>query len=240
MKKDKFCKIPKSVDEQLELLKERGMIIEDEVKALFLLEKISYFRLSGYWFNYYINRDEKVFSKSITFGEAFNIYLFDKDLRKIILSELEKIEIAVRAEVVNTLSMKYMYPFWFSDLNLFKDKPKQVLLIDRLKDDFNRSDELFVESFKNKYSDEIPPSWIILEITSFGTLSKIFKNLNNVDKRIIANKFYLPEKVFESWLHTLVYIRNVCAHHTRLWNRNITIAPKILHNKKNDWMINTK
>ncbi|MBS3999166.1 MAG: Abi family protein [Desulfobulbaceae bacterium] len=235
MKKIEFQKAPKSKEEQLEILKNRGMVVKNEERALFLLEHISYYRLSGYWFENYIDWETKMFRNGTSFEDSFDKYCFDKEFRKLVLSELEKIEVSIRASIINTLSIKYSSPFWFQNVNLFKDVTKHTKLLEQLDKDFFRSDELFVQSFKKKYIEKLPPSWIILEITSFGTLSKIFENLKPYDKRLIANKFELPEKVFVSWLHTLIYIRNVCAHHTRLWNRNLTISPKLLNNETNNW-----
>lgn len=238
MNKINFSKIPKSNIEHLVLLKSRGMTVINEERALFILDKISYFRLSGYWFQNYIDLNSKMFIKGTTFEGAFDKYCFDKEFRKIILSELEKIEVAVRAKIINSLSLKYNDPFWFENSNLFQSTIKHEALLDKLKIDFKKSDELFVSSFKKKYSNELPPSWIMLEITTFGSLSKLYENLNNYDKRMIAKYFNLPEKVFESWLHSIVYIRNVCAHHTRLWNRKLTISPKLLRNTEMGWSSN--
>jgi abortive infection bacteriophage resistance protein len=112
--------------------------------------------------------------------------------------------------------------------------------VDSLYEEYERSDEQFIKSFKDKYSNPLPPSWMILELSSFGCLSRIYKNLKSLrPKRNIANYFQLDETTFESWLHTLVYIRNVCAHHARLWNRKMSIAPKIPFNPRRPWINNT-
>lgn len=235
MNQTEFQKEPKTSEELLSILQNRGMFVENETRAKFLLKQISYYRLSGYWFSSYINLETKMFHQGVSFEQAFNKYCFDKDFRKLLLSELEKIEVSVRANIINTLSIKYQSAYWYLDSKIFRDYDKHNKLLIKLKEDFNRSDELFVKSFKDKYLNDYPPSWIMLEITSFGSLSKLFENINLYDKRLISNEYQLSEKVFGSWLHSLVYIRNVCAHHTRLWDRKLTISPIIMNKLKNGW-----
>ena len=130
---------PLHYNEQLQRLKSRGLIIEDEEKALHLLENISYFRLSNYWYPLLaFPKTDKIFKPAATFNTAFNLYCFDRELRKLVNGELEKIEIAIRAN--------------------------------------------------------------------------------------------------ESWLHCLVYVRNICAHHARLWNRTLSISPQIPLKPLTTWL----
>jgi abortive infection bacteriophage resistance protein len=78
------------------------------------------------------------------------------------------------------------------------------------------------------------------EITSFGSLSMLYKNLKpGKEKRDIAHYFGLPDSVFETWLHSIVYLRNVCAHHTRLWNRAMSIRPQAPRSPRKPWLNNT-
>ena len=96
----------------------------------------------------------------------------------------------------------------------------------KINEEYQRSDEEFITSFKSKYSDPYPPSWMTMEITSFGTLSILYNNLQpGRAKRDIAAYFKLADTVFASWLHCIVYIRNICAHHSRLWNRVLSVRP---------------
>ena len=103
---------------QLKRLKHRGLIIENEAKALHLLENISYFRLSGYWYPMLAHpKSEKTFKPGSSFNQAFGLYCFDRELRKAISGELEKIEIAIRAKMIYTLSHAFG-PFWFHNREL--------------------------------------------------------------------------------------------------------------------------
>lgn len=225
---------------QLQQLKNRGLIIENEEKALHLLENISYFRLSGYWYPMLATpKSSHVFKPGSSFTTVFKLYCFDKELRKLVLNELEKIEIAIRAKIIYILSHRYG-PFWFDDSSLFVNRSKWEITLNRFREDCQKSDEEFIKSFRRKYSDPIPPSWMILEISSFGNLSSLYKNLKpSLAKREIAAHFGLDDTTFSSWLHNMAYIRNVCAHHSRLWNRRMGVTPKIPLTPSQTWLMQT-
>lgn len=109
----------------------------------------------------------------------------------------------------------------------------------KLREEARRSDEQFIKSFFKKYSSPDPPSWMILEISSFGNLSHFYANLKpGKDKRIIAHYFGLDDKTFISWIHSIVYVRNICAHHSRLWNRVMSISPRIPRRPSYKWLNN--
>jgi len=129
--------------------------------------------------------------------------------------------------------------FWFKDNTLFHDLVQHGKTIIKIGEEYKRSDEEFIKAFRNKYSDPLPPAWMIMEITSFGTLSMLYKNLSpSREKREIANHFGLSDSVFETWLHSIFYLRNICAHHTRLWNRSLSIRPEMPRSPKKTWLVN--
>lgn len=223
------------------MLKSRGLRIHSDKKALHLLEKLSYYRLSGYWYPLLqLPKDAHVFKPDADFQTAFRIYRFDRDLRIFILKEIEKIEIAFRAQMIYQLSHT-QGGFWFTDSSLFSNQQSHSRAIQKLQDEFRKSDEEFIHAFKRNYSDPFPPSWMMMELTSFGTLSGIYKNLKpGRTKRAIAHHFGLDDRTFSSWLHCFVYIRNVCAHHNRFWNRGMSITPQIPSSPTNSWLNNTR
>jgi len=227
MSKIPFNKPPLSYADQIKLLKTRGLLITNEPKVQHLLEVISYFRLSGYWYPLLEDKQNHIFKKDSCFETAFNIYKFDRELRLIVIRELEKIEVAVRAKMIYVLSHS-KGPFWYIDRANFSNPVKHTETLSKIGIEFNRSDEDFIKAFKAKYSDPLPPSWMMLEVSSFGNLSSFYSNLKpSRDKRNIANYFGLNENTFASWLHSIAYLRNICAHHTRLWNKDMRIQPNI-------------
>lgn len=228
MPKVPYTKPALDYQSQLQQLKDRGLIIENESKALHLLEHLSYYRLSGYWYPMLSNpKSAHNFKPNSTFKNAFKMYCFDRELKSLIMTEIEKIEVAVRAKMIYTMSMRNG-AFWYMNSALFNDRSKLATSISNLRREFSRSDETFIKTFKGKYTDPLPPSWMILEVTSFGTLSNLYSNLlPGHDKRDIASYFGVDETTFQSWLHSFTYVRNVCAHHSRLWNKKMSISPQV-------------
>ncbi len=131
-------------------------------------------------------------------------------------------------------------PFWYNDSSLFVKNAAFNKTIVKLRQEYDRSREDFILSFKKNYSDPLPPSWMIFEVASFGILSSIYENLKHVRaKRDIAQYFGLDDRSFSSWIHGIVYIRNVCAHHSRLWNKKLSIAPTLPISPVNQWLNDT-
>ncbi len=232
-----YTKPALTFDDQLQQLKDRGLTIENDPKALHLLENISYYRLSGYWYPFLSNpKSDHLFKPHSSFNSAFNLYCFDRELRKLVSSELEKIEVAIRDKMIYILSHTYG-PFWYHDSSLFINQDKFIYTGAKITEEYNRSREDFILSFKKTYSNPLPPSWMIFEIASFGTLSNIYENLKPTrSKRDIAQYFGLDDRTFTSWMHGIVYIRNVCAHHSRLWNKKLSIAPVLPVTPVNQWL----
>ena len=225
-----------SFTDQITLLKQRGMVLGNETKALHLLQNISYYRLSGYWYPLLADKQRHIFKPGSTFEAAYNIYKFDSELRKLIIAELEKIEVAVRTQTAYILSTQY-HAHWFEDSSLFSNPVRHTKVLAKIEEEYNRSDEEFITAFKAKYSDHFPPSWLTMEIASFGTLSILYGNLQpGRAKRSIAAYFGLPDTVFASWLHCIVYVRNICAHHSRLWNRILSIRPLMPRSPRNTFI----
>lgn len=236
MSKVPFNKPPLTYSQQLQQLKDRGLTINNEQKALHLLESVSYYRLSGYWYPLLQDKQNHIFKQGAEFETAFKLYCFDRELRKLVLAELEKIEIAIRAKMIYVLSHKYG-AFWFSDPTIFKNPVKHADSITKIGQEYARSDEEFIKAFADKYSDPLPPSWISIEITSFGTLSMLYSNLlPGKEKREIAHHFGVSDSVFQTWLHSIVYLRNICAHHSRLWNRSMSIRPQFPRKTTKQWV----
>ena len=216
---------PLNFNEQIALLKSKGLAFANEDKALHILQNVSYFRMKSYLMPLMEDKINHTFKEGATFEQAFELYKFDDCLRKLVMAELEKIEISVRTQMAYKLADEIGI-YWFADSNNFIDQSKHAIVMTNLKSEFARSDDEQILRFKEMYSDPFPPAWMTLEISSFGTLSMLYKLLkpSNV-KRSVANFYGISDKVFESWLHSIVYVRNICAHHSRLWNKSLRIKP---------------
>lgn len=227
----KPTKTSKTFKEQLEILKNRGLIINDETSALIILKEINYYRLSGYMLS--LKTKDDLFLPNITFENVYSIYKLDKQLRLLLLDIIENIEIAFRTHISYHLAHKYG-PVGYKNPKNFNDKEFHNQFLLDLKENINKNKyrELFIKHHIKKYAGEFP-IWVVVEVLSFGNLSKLFKNMRNEDKEIICETYYkIPFQYIQSWLHNLSYIRNVCAHYGRLYNKTFKVFPKFSNRDK--------
>ena len=234
-------KPPYTIDEQINLLKLRGMLFKEEANAQDLLKNISYYRLKGYWWDMQDDYSLHTFKPETYFEDVIARYNFDSQLRTILFDALETIEIALRTKMIYHLSLKYG-GLWYLNESIFIDNDKYKKHVEDLKKEFVRSQELFIKDQKIRHPNTDADSWKILEIASFGTLSKLYKNLQYQleEKTIIAKEFGLNRhSELYSWLEPITYIRNIIAHHSRLWSRNMVKKPTDhLNNPKGLWFAN--
>lgn len=239
--KHKFAKPALSLDAQVELLASRGMGIPDPERAKHYLRFIGYYRLSGYFRFFADGSDAKRerFREGTNFDDVLALYIFDRKMRVLLMDAFERIEIAVKA-VISHEGALAKGPFWLSDSENFGYGLHRAIL-DDIKDSVgergDKAQHLFIYHFYKKYSDEMPPCWMLVEATSFGLTSRIFKASKGDIQVLIANKFGLHRTILESWLHVLAFGRNVCAHNCRVWNRTFTIKPKIPNKYGADWPV---
>lgn len=223
-----FSKPPKTLDEQIQLLESRGMIITDREQAKFYLQHLNYYRLRAYWIFFESDTVGHKFQSGTRFQDVLDLYIFDREFRLLILDAIERIEVSVRSQWAYKLAHRHGTHAHL-DRNLFDRRFWQKNLNDLTKE-VNRSQEDFVQHFRNTYSETLPPVWVVCEVMSFGLLSRWFKTIKFAGtKAAIATTYNLRANFLESWLHHLsVEIRNNCAHHSRLWNREFTVVPTLI------------
>lgn len=233
-----YLKRPLTAAEHIALLSERGLGIPNPDRAAHYLSFIGYFRLSGYFPPFLVADSSAVaFKPGTTFSDVLDRYIFDRKLRMLLVDPLERIEVAVRTVLSNEMSLSHG-PFWPTDARLFDEgKLEEVLKTIRgatdLKDGKTHHD--FLKHYATRYQDETPPSWMIFETLSFGSVSHIFRRLRREHQKKVASCFQLDPKIFQSWLHALSFTRNLVAHHDRIWNRAFVIQPRIPHKLQAYW-----
>jgi abortive infection bacteriophage resistance protein len=235
-----FSKKPLTINEQIKRLKDRGLIISNTKLAEKYLSNISYYRLGEYWYVMQSDKLNHVFKPNSHFDNVIALYNFDAELRLLLFEVIEKIEISLRTKLIYHISHE-VDPWWFQNFDLFTDSMALVKTLSNIQEELTRSKDITIKShFKNHKDDKrFPPAWKSLEQTSFGALSKLYGNLKPdvQSKDIIAEEFgavnhtYLP-----SWLQSIAQIRNFCAHHSRLWNRNLPGTVKLLSKPPNPWI----
>lgn len=235
----KYSKQPLDYSEILDLLESRGLIIRDKNKAIECLKVVSYFRLDNYFHPMESDKVQHIFKPGSTFDNAMDLYRFDCDLRELIFTAIQAVEIALRSKMIHHISLQYG-AFWFTDVSLFRDANIHHKCMEQIRQELKRTREEFIIEHSAKYSEpEFPPVWKTLEVTSFGTLSKLFCNFaDNKIKKRIAREFNLPQHlVLESWIKSAVVLRNYLAHHSRVWNRKFPIKPQMTTPLRGNWVI---
>lgn len=218
-----MSKEPKTIPQQILLLKERNMRFRNVENAPHFLANISYYRLKGYWWEMQDDKVEHHFEDESYFEDVIDLYNFDRHLRLILFNAIERIEVALRAKLIYHFSLKYGAE-WHLNQKLFTNQNHHADFLERLTDEIRESSEEFIVKHQENHPDENPESWKALEVVTLGSLSKLFGNLNHQlsEKSIIAREFGLyNQKYLASWLLTVTVIRNIIAHHSRLWNRVI-------------------
>lgn len=230
-----------TLQQQIQQLKTRGLGITDEVAAEHYLKNISYYRLAGYWWPMQSDKVNHVFKPQSRFEDVIALYCFDSDLRLLVFKAIERIEIGLRTRLINHLSEE-IDPWWFENQTIFI---KQLAFESNLKSldrELRKTKEVFIGEHYQKYHSDHrrPPAWKSLEVVSFGLLSKLYGNLKPgiKSKDSIARELGTVNHTFlKSWLQSISQIRNICAHHGRLWNKKLPGRPKLMSHPPSLWVV---
>ena len=240
-----YSKKPLSIKEQIVKLEKRGLNFPDKTVAAHYLQNISYYRLRAFTYPFQNNQDPEAdhafLRDDIEFNDIVDLYVFDRRLRNLVFNELEKIEVAVRTQLSLVYSVSSQDVMWYLDSQQYGNTPDDAFtqLQEDIEDDVNRSNEDFIKHYYVKYdSPTMPPSWMSLEVLSFGTLSRMYKLLKRSDdKKKVAHAFGIGDiEVFANWLHAFSNLRNCCAHHSRIWNRRFVVHLKLPYNTSRPFM----
>ena len=223
-KKTVHDKIPTTIDEQINKLRERGCVINDVEYARETLRYINYFRLSNYFEPFSVNKKE--YEKGTSFEKIMLIYDMDRKLRSILIAALEEIEIALRACVSNFHALKYG-ALGYLNPNSFSHSHNHQSFISKINYLVEcNEDREFVKHYNSKYSGKFP-LWVMAELFSFGTLVFFFKDMHSADKKVIANDCYnCSPSEMDNWIFCLNELRNYCAHYNRLYGNSFPVFPK--------------
>ena len=232
----KFSKPPLTVDQQIELLLRCGMAISDLNVARHYLHHINYYRLRAYWLpNEIPVVDDHTFAPGTHLEAILDIYSMDRRLRLLVMDAIERIEVSLRTRWAHVLSLRYG-AHGYLDPKVFRKRTEHEKCLKKLREEIARSHETFVRHYQVTYTNpELPPIWCVSELLTFGQLSLWYRNLaSGEDRAEIAKPYGVDEQIISSFLHHLTYVRNVCAHHSRLWNREMTVAMKLP--ARPDWL----
>ena len=211
--------------QQLDQLKRRGMQVADEPAALHYLQHLNYYRLGAYWLPFEADHATHRFQPGTTFDAVLNLYVFDRELRLLVLDAIERVEVSVRAQWAYQMGHRHGAHSHLDPSLARRPEHWQRNLV-KLTEEVERSDEVFIRHLRKSYAEQLPPIWAVCEVMSLGLLSRWYDNLKpSATRRAIASVYGVDDAVLASWLHHAAFIRNTCAHHSRVWNREFTITP---------------
>ena len=228
-----------TIEEQIQNLKDLGLIVKDDDYARTVLNDISYFRLvKAYSLN--LKPKNGNYIADVTFEHLVELYLFNANLRQLIFPQVEKIEVNARCRIANFVSNKYGV-LGYLERNNFVDEDFYNQFLEDIDEELRRNARApFVKNFKENYEGGQLPMYALVEICSFGTLSKFYKNMKNEDKKEIAKSYGVGYTYYQSWIEAIAYVRNICAHYGRLYNAKLTKRPTIYKQYSDIGIINNK
>lgn len=226
-----FSKAALSTDDLITFLKAKGLTIDDEQLAKNKINLIGYYRLKIYMRP--LELPTKKFKNGMTFDDIVYLYEFDRKLRLIVLDAIERIEVALRATLINIMCAAGG-PHFYYDETFFENKYSVTFMRDLAE----RSKHLSIKHYKSTYHTPfLAPIWCVTEASSFGNVSRLFADLNLPYRKSIAKYFGIDETILVSWLRSINTIRNLCAHHGRLWNAELLVDTPMISKKYEKEMV---
>ncbi len=242
-----FSKPALSISDQITLLKSRGMLMRDQQIAENWLASVSYYRMSAYWLPYEKKplkgkTRSKEFIEGVSFDDVMELYIFDRQLRLMIMEAVERIEIALRARWTHFVVMRYGSHAHLDSTNFDLNYRKGIYW--RVRDSVIKnskvSDEVFIKHYNRKYSSPAcPPLWAATELFTFGEMS-IWLSLtkDNQIKDLVARDLgFRTSRLLEGAIQNISLVRNKCAHHSRVWNRKFTKRVRIVNELSESMML---
>jgi len=231
-----------TIAEQIEQLKSRGLTINDENSAEHYLTYVGYYRLAGYWWPMQSDKENHLFKPDSRFEDVIALYNFDRELRILLFDVIERIEIGLRSRMNYNISLEHGF-WWFQKIEIFINSRELIKTLTSLEESVDISKDIFIKEHKKKYAEDLrfPPCIKTMELATFGNLSKLYGNLKpSVESKdkIAAELNTVNHTYLHSWLQSISNIRNTCAHHARLWNKNMVTKPSLLSNPPGLWLGN--
>lgn len=229
-----------TLEEQIQLLRSRGMLINNEEKAKEVLSDIGYYRLGFYWFPMEIDYPNKhnrnhIFKGTANFDDAVRLYYFDFKLRNILLKYLSRIEISFKTSLIYFVSNEYVScPTWFVNPSVVNKRQVQSFDIEVYTSKF-RKNRVISDHHKKYINDKYAPAWKTLEFMTLGGIVSLYTSLNKDDLKLkIASKYNLKRvEVFENYINLILDIRNTCAHGNIVFDftpiKSIRKGPALMH-----------
>ncbi len=213
----------KTLDQQINILKEKGLVINDIDFAKKVLFKENYFFLSGYRYLFMTKYKEKKFNDGTTFDELYSVFLFDRHIRNLMFKNILIIENNIKSIMSYQLSKKYGFKEkdYLNPDNFTKDpmREKQVYdVLGKMKRQIRVNGKQHTATQHYMFNYGYIPMWILVKVLSFGLISELYLVLKNEDKEAISNFYEIDTEEMGTYLNLLSNFRNICAHEDILYD----------------------
>lgn len=235
MPKKPFAKHALSTPDLINFLVGKGLIVNNRDYAFSKINSVGYYRLKIY--TRALELPNKHFKAGTTFEDVISLYEFDRNLRLIFLDAIERIEVALRATIINIMCSEGGPHFYCNEV-YFQNKSSMHNLMELA----DRSKHISIVHYSNTYHTPLlAPIWCVTEASAFGDISRLFADLLLPHRKSIAQPFGIDEKILVSWFKSINTLRNICAHHNRLWNGELKVnSPLVAKKYSSDLSENNK
>lgn len=224
-----MLKTPLDIPQQLAQFQRHGILVEDKAVALSILERVSYYRLSGYALEFRTSAHSSHYIPETTIEQIYDRYRFDEDLRHILRKYLEIAEIFYRTQIANTIALRKCsqppHEQHYDVANYYRKNHFSDLMVQLRQQLHYYKDSLFIQHHMDKYHGRMP-LWVLVEVMSLSTLSKYYSCLYRSDQEAVAAPLNTSARTLRNHLHALSVLRNKCAHAARLYNT--VFSPKVI------------
>lgn len=209
-------------EEQINMLLNKGILIEDKIEAIKILSSLNYYSFIGYIPNF--TNENINYQNKISFNKIYKTYLFDRRLRNIVLYIIEIIENTIKTKISYVFSIE-TDEFGYLDSSNYKDAKEYKMLISNLKKLLQKDKKLeLINYYVKKYGNKLP-IYIGINIFTMGMINSLYRNINTNIQKKIAKEYNTGVNQLTSWIENIVYIRNLVAHYMRLYNFKLQKTP---------------
>lgn len=216
----------------LRLRNTHNLTIEDEDRAIEILKRVTYYRLTGYGLGQTKPLNKEEYVDGTTLEQIYQLYKFDSAFRNLLIHVIEQIEIKLRAQLANYIALKYGPEGYVDRANFIPKQNKQGdfihdwLMISFAKEKRRQKNAPFVKHHNDKYEGRFP-IWVAVEMFTFGMLSSLYSIMLSEDRKEIAGRYDTKPQYLGSWILALIEVRNICAHYGRLYNMPLKHSPHL-------------
>ena len=216
-------KKPTTYQEQLDILRNRNIIIDDPVRCTMVLESVNYYRFTAYFLPF--KQKDGTYRDDTCFQRVYRIYEFDRKLRSVLFSALEEVEVYLRAKFAYFHAHKYGAEGYMDAANYSSHHQAEKFKENLDREIASNKRSAFVIHHNEHYDGHFP-IWAVVELFTFGMLSRFYSDMTTADQKCLARELYdtIPKNVI-SWLRCCTDLRNICAHYGRLYYRIFPATP---------------